>query len=65
MNIKIPLGITCCFQFGVVLAQSLTKGKGRRHLLLVHSNDCDSIKAVHFILQKKPHLKWFLCFDEI
>lgn len=47
-NIKIPLRIVCCFQFGVVLAQSFTKGKGQRHLLLVY---CESIKAAHFILQ--------------
>lgn len=30
-NIKILFGIVCCFQFGVVLAQSFTKGKGQHH----------------------------------
>lgn len=63
-NIKILLSIVCCFQFGIVLAQSFTKRKGQHNLLLVYSNDRKSIKAVHFILQNSnvPN-GCILCFD--
>lgn len=41
------------FSSRVVLAQSFSKGKGQLHLLLTYSNECDGVRAAHFILLKR------------